>query len=533
MGVTTERLPTIAELLELPVIARGLPQVLAGRGRLDRRVRWVHVSEWASPATSLHGGELVLTTGIGFPPELERYVGELVDVGAAALVLELGRRYNQPPEDLVQACRERDLAFIVLRRGVKFVDVTQDVHGIIMGGQLTTLRESLRIHDAFTALTVRGADADEVVRTAATMAQRAVVLENLAHQALIVHAGDQSPEHVLNRWEQRSRATPSPESRTGASGPERWLLTSVEFRGRRSGRLAMLPGTTDQLEFRTEHVMVLERAALALTITRLAQTQAWEVQAHQSALREVIRERYHSVADVAARLTALGVPTVGRRFLVLLAAPEERTDWAAQAIEELTRALAGAGTPALVGKLGRDRFGVLLTVHPDHDARPVVERAAKIVRDRLPGVRVVGAGSAVASLEEVPRSFADAEQVVNAVPPGPVKHLFHTLDDIGLPELLYAMRDDLRLQTFAERRLGDVLGHDSEHGTDLLATLRSYLDAAGNKSIAARRGNLSRQALYNRLRLLEQILDCDLDDGARRAELQVAITALDAQRRQG
>lgn len=128
------------------------------------------------------------------------------------------------------------------------------------------------------------------------------------------------------------------------------------------------------------------------------------------------------------------------------------------------------------------------------------------------------------------RSFADAEQVVNAIPPGPTDRNFYHVDDISLPQLLYSLRDDVRLQIFAEGRLAELLEYDSDHGTDLLGTLRCFLDAAGNRSIAARKVNLSRQALYKRLGLLEQILGCDLDDGVRQGELQVAVAALDAQR---
>ncbi|MGA5896084.1 PucR family transcriptional regulator [Streptomyces venetus] len=132
-------------------------------------------------------------------------------------------------------------------------------------------------------------------------------------------------------------------------------------------------------------------------------------------------------------------------------------------------------------------------------------------------------------LAEVPRSAAEAEQVADAVPPeGPPA--VRTLADIGLPELFCSLRDDPRVQAYAERQLAALLAHDQQHGTDLLTTLRHCLAAAGNKSIAARRSHLSRQALYQRLHIVEDILGADLESGDRRAQLHVAIAALDAQR---
>lgn len=106
------RAPTLADVLALPVLAAGQPQVVTGLAELDRPVRWVHITELTDPASFLKGGELVLTTGMPLPEDaagVRRYVDELTEVGAAALVIELVRRFHRPPDALVQACRARGL----------------------------------------------------------------------------------------------------------------------------------------------------------------------------------------------------------------------------------------------------------------------------------------------------------------------------------------------------------------------------------------------------------------------------------------
>ncbi|WP_211897646.1 PucR family transcriptional regulator [Saccharopolyspora erythraea] len=507
---------TLGEVLSLPVLARGLPKVLAGQDRLDRPVRWVHVTEWASPASALRGGELVLTTGIGFPARLDDYAAELCDVGAAAVVLELGRCYREAPRELVAGCRSRGVPLVVLHCGVKFVDVTQEVHAMILGGQLRTLRTAQRIHDTFTALSLRGAGPDEIIRAAATMTGRAVVLENLAHQALIFASVERVLDDVLNRWEERSRATPSPAERTGVCGQEGWLVTSVEFRGQRWGRLAMLPASPAEQHFHSEHVVILERAAVALTLARLTRETRWEEQAHRDALLDVLEQRQLSWRDARTRITALGVPVQGRRLAVVVV----RTDERALLLDKLRARLEGS---ALVGDLGERGVGVLLSFREPGGWRPLAEEISELAG------APVNVGAEVGELSEVARSAAEAEQVADAVPRGGAPGV-HTVTDIGLPELLYALREDPRVQSYAERQLAPLLAYDQCHGTDLLATVRHYLAAAGNKSIAARRGHLSRQALYQRLRLVEEVLHGDLEAGDFRAQLHVAVAALDAQR---
>ncbi|MBE8519566.1 PucR family transcriptional regulator [Amycolatopsis sp. H6(2020)] len=514
MAVSDGETVTVAEVLALPVMARGLPKVVACQDRLDRPVRWVHVTEWANPTAALDGGELVLTTGIGFPARLDDYAAEIAEVGAAAVVLELGRRYREVPHELVAGFRTRGVPLVVLRREVRFIDVTQELHALILSSQLRTLRAAQRVHDTFTALSQRGAGPGEVVRAAVTMTGHAVVLENLAHQALVFATGERGLADVLDRWEPRSRATPSPAGRTGVCGDEGWLVTQVEFRGERWGRLVMVPAGAEQ--FRGEHVMVLERAAIAVTLARLTHEARWEDQAHRDALLDVLEQRQLSWPDTRARIAALGVPTQGRRFVVALIRTADRPIL----LEKLRARLEGS---ALVGDLGERGIGVLLAFREPAGWRPTAEEIAGLAG------AAIHVGAEVGELSEVARSAAEADQVAGAVPPSMPPSVY-TIGDVGLPELLYSLRDDLRVQAYAERQLTALLSHDQAHGTDLLGTVRHYLAAAGNKSITARRGHLSRQALYQRLRLIEQILGENLESGDVRVKLHVAVTALDAQR---
>ena len=188
--------------------------------------------------------------------------------------------------------------------------------------------------------------------------------------------------------------------------------------------------------------------------------------------------------------------------------------------------------PALVGQLTPDRLGILLTLRTSQTWRPVVDRLSGTVLGLVPGA-VVSVGSEVADLTESARSFREAARVAEATPPHqplPPDRSFHELSDIGLRRLLYAMREDARIQEYTERQLQRLIDHDTQHGTGLLATLRHYLDAAGNKTTAARQSGLSRETMYQRLRTIERLLDRDLESGDQRTELHVALTTLDVLR---
>ncbi|MFR0355811.1 PucR family transcriptional regulator [Streptomyces sediminimaris] len=530
---TASRPLTVADALALPVLAAGQPQVVTGVDHLDRPVRWVHITELTDPASFLKGGELVLTTGMPLPEEpagVRRYVDELADVGAAALVIELVRRYHRPPAALVDACRARGLPLVTLAADVNFLDVTQVVHALLLGNQADAMRRTQRIHEAFTALTLRGAGPREVVRAAAQTSGRTVVLENLVHQALVCEPSGRTLEEALTGWERRSRAAP-PRERTEVCGPEGWLVAPVEYQGERWGRAVMLPARTGPSAFGPEDVTVLERTAMALTIARLIHATPWERTAHRGALRDLAEQRHRSPADAHARFAALGLPVADCSFVaVRVDLPAGADD--AEAERRLSETLRAAGVPTLVGVLAPGRLGVLLALRTAGTWRPAVERLSLGALAVDPDA-VVSVGSEVRDLPAAARSFREAGRVAEAVPPGappPEGRSFHELSDIGLRRLLYALREDVRIQEYAERRLGRLADHDTRHGTDLLTTLRHYLDAAGNKTTTARRGNLSRETVYQRLRTIERLLDCDLESGGQRTELHVALAALDVLR---
>ncbi|MER5224964.1 helix-turn-helix domain-containing protein [Streptomyces flaveus] len=48
--------------------------------------------------------------------------------------------------------------------------------------------------------------------------------------------------------------------------------------------------------------------------------------------------------------------------------------------------------------------------------------------------------------------------------------------------------------------------------------------------VIAEYGALSQETVYQRLRTIERLLDCDLESGERRTELHAALTALDVLR---
>jgi purine catabolism regulator len=550
-------LPTVAEVLALDPLRRGAPRVLAAADGLDTPVRWVHVIELAEAAHLLRGGELVLSTGIALPDDpagLTRYVADLASVGVSALAVELGSRYARSlPAALVSAASRHRLPLIVFERETQFVEITEAVHARIIDAQLEELRASERLHQVFTDLAVSGAPAGEVVRQAAVLSGRPVILENLAHQVLACEAAGQDTARLLAGFAAQSRAV-APPGRTGYDPASGWLVTVVGARGEDWGRLIMARGSAPE----PRDVALVERAATTLALGRLLehQRESLERQAHRTILGAFLGHGYADTADAEARARALGVPVAGRRLLpvvVRLASspgaagpggadasgsavgPGGAAGLEAQAralqVADATAAACRAGrVPALVGSLDDTRVGALLALPPRADPDAVLGRLADRLRRRLGDEDVIGVGSVVDSVPEVQRSFLEAEQVAEVAARNGGGLAFYRLPDLRLRGLLHLLRDDPRVQAFAERELGPLLRRDGAAGSQMLAALTAYLEAGGNKAEAAKRAHLARPTLYERLRRIEEVLGVSLDSAQSRTSLHVAVLAQAAAR---
>ena len=537
-------LPSLGDVLAMEVCRRARPAVVAGADRLEAPVRWVHAIELTDVARLLRGGELVLSTGIALPDDerlLAAYVAELAEVGVAGLAVELGRRYaGSLPAALVAEARRTGLPLIAFQHEVAFIEITEAVHARIIDAQLQELRASERLHEMFTELSVAGASAEEVIRQAAALAGRPVILADLSHRVLACEPAGSDPGRLLSGFAARSRAV-RPSGRTAYDEVSGWLVTPVGARGEDWGRVILV---CDGAPTGTDTVLI-ERAATTLALGRLLtrHRESLERQAHRTLISGIISQAHADPAEAAVRSRALGVPVDGRQLIAIVlrlrhlpvSGPGGPLGMPAHArVLDLADAAAAAcraeRIPSLVGTLDDDRAGAMLSLGPRVEPDDVLTRLATRIRDRGPGAVVIGVGATARSIRDVRRSFLEASQVADVAASrlDSAAPLFYRLPDLRLRGLLHLLRDDPRLQTFVERELGALLAADPDSG--LIDVLAAYLAAGGNKAQAAKASHLARPTFYERLRRIERICGTDLSSAESRTSLHVALLALNASR---
>jgi purine catabolism regulator len=529
---------TIADVLELPVVRRALPEVVAGADGLDRQLRWAHVIEMPDPSDLLKGGELVLTTGIGAGArerDQARWIASVIDQGAAALAVELGSTWRERvPDAVVRACADAGVPLVAFRRQVRFIEITEAVHAAVLNSQFELLRRGEEIHRRFTELILHGRGVPEILAELASAVGNPVVLEDAGHELVYYVSGRSGDDVALAAWADLHRAEDRGEEPGGA------LLVDVRLMDSSWGRLLALAVDEPLDDFDR---VATERAALAVAIDLLGQQHEEHLRARsRGAFLSDLADGRVEEGDARRRAEALGFPGSGRGELLPVAAswrgPRARRgdelSWT-RLSGELRAALSSTGFGVLLGPRDVDLL-VLLSL----GGRTYDEALAEHIAGLFHGVlerRSAGIAEAALAIGAPADTWAAAGQglrrvrrsagAATALPP----RRWYDARRPGVTDLLHDLRDAPELDAFVDEQLGPLLAAGSARHRALLDTLEAYLAAGGRKAQAARALHLERQSLYLRLRRIEELLGVSLDDEDAVLGLHLAVRALAFRRR--
>ena len=137
---------------------------------------------------------------------------------------------------------------------------------------------------------------------------------------------------------------------------------------------------------------------------------------------------------------------------------------------------------------------------------------------------LVGLGSTVSRVAEAPASRADAERVLRVLPRDRLGRTLATIHDVRGPSLLLELGDAARsMPHLSEGPLSALVDYDDKHNSDLVATLRAYLDAWGNLPAAAASLDVHPSTFRYRLQRAESLVGVDLKDPDERLALELQL----------
>ncbi|WP_339123712.1 helix-turn-helix domain-containing protein [Pseudonocardia sp. D17] len=338
-------------------------------------------------------------------------------------------------------------------------------------------------------------------------------------------------------------------SADAAAGRERPAATAALPLGRELGTLG--PGSSPvRLELGDAHAWVLALAVAGEAVARLWVIRDRDAGAGAPPLVRSVIERFaplvalelhkrRHAADAALRLTrdlavdlvsgggrdrdlrdrarALGHDLTRPHTVVLVPA-------GAAATRSARAARQAFGDAALVG----EDAGSLVVLVPDADRAALVAAAAA-----LPD-RPTVVGATVTGTEDYPAAWRVVRTAAALAAAGPRRAgPVVDLDDLGVAALLLESGAPDGLRRLADRTLGPLERHDAQRSTDLVGTLRAWLDAGGATAEAARALHVHPHTVGYRLRRAGELTGLDLQRADAVFELRVAMMVRAVQRAAG
>ncbi len=450
---------TLAELVDVAEL--GLAHA-AGPAPAGQAVRWAHVTELVRPGPYLRGGEIVLTVGSALrgPDACDAFAAELAAAGVTALAFGIGDVHDEPPVELVTACRNHAIPLVTVPHGVPFQSLTELVTEHRIATRLAEERRGGHLVGLLLDAMAAGVPPEDgLARVADELGGGLVVIDSTGHVEAV--AGDVSSPAVA----------------------------TVDVPGDPAARLVWHAPAGDPDRVSPEALRELVRP---LAVWRHERADA--LLRSEQDLGRLVRLVLEGLAEPSAIGGHLGDP-LGSVTATL---------WRSADAAEVRRLFPGQARAAL-------DEGMLVLVTDSAAAQ------ALAVTRRLP----CGIGETVA-LRDIRRSVREAHGALAlSVRRGePVT----SAELATLDALLDRVPDD-SLRPFVDQLLVPLAAHDKASGSDLLATLRTFLDGGAAVVPVARAMFLHPNTLRHRLGRMTELTGRNPLDQVDRTAFLVALRA--------
>lgn len=486
----------------------GMPELrlrpVVGADLLDRPVTGLYGTELPDPARYLSGGELVLSGLLWHrtDADCDTFVASLAASGVAALAAGPPEAGALPPA-LVEACERHGVPLLEVPVDLSFATITEHVVLELAAERVGAAGAQLDRHRRLLTVVADGGDLAELIAAgAAELGAPCLVLACTGH--VVAGPEPDDPAFLVREFLLAERlprvvrgVTLLPVAARGGPRLTSWVLVVSGDR------------TRDEVAAELASLVGVERA-------RVVQGREIENRAAGPLLRQVL-----AGGDLSARVAAVGWDPDAPLRVVAASLSGGRAGTTAGAAALLEEVLAAVTPRSLVAGIGEEVYALA-------PAGPWVDDVRSALRVLEPGLGatrfLVGISSPVGhtglrgAAEEASHARRLGERRTGRTRVVAGEEIaFHQLLLAGVPEEL---RGSLR-----RRLLGPVVDYDAEHGSDLLGTLRVFLDCSGSWTTAAGRLHVHVNTLRYRIGRVEDLLGADLSNFAERVDLYLALQA--------
>ena len=538
-------------------------RLVAGEKGLDNIVQFVNVMEVPDILAWVHPGELLVTTLYPLRDDtaaIEALIPKLAEKGLTGLAVTLGY-ISQFPQAMIKAADDLGFPLIELPQNVSFIDIIQPLTSKILDLQANELVQSGKIHKQFIDLVLGGGGYPDIAQGLAQLVKRSVSIVDrfrrvLAHGLLF---GQTQIQH----WFTRDDAT-GDGYLSGEYRPE--LINSLP-----NSAALLMSAKHDEGEI--EHVVyTIKVGTMTLgqiivwgpllpplspidliaiehgsTVTALKMMEERSIREMEQRFRNEILDGLLSGQPAAHERAVYQLREMGYQFsppfTLVVVAPDLPPGQLLMKAERQEQSNVNSSLhlamrymkliePKAVFWYQGPRLVVFFPLRAGRlpTAKDFITKELRKVCQRVevenhPYTVSMGISSAATELSQFKQAYECAGQSLETG--RTLKDDLHSAvthyEDLGIFRVTSLAASPASLERFCHETLGPLLQYDRRHGTDLVKTLRVFLEQNQNSAQAARVLLIHYNTLRYRVDQVRELLGDVLNHPQERLVLEVAL----------
>ncbi|QFT89976.1 Purine catabolism regulatory protein [Bacillus sp. THAF10] len=494
-------------------------KVIAGSKGLHQQVKWVHVVEIAQIEKLLNGHELILSTGVSFGQDIEKFqsfVQQLINCKAAGLCIEKGSYIPEIPPEIIHLANNAQFPLILFHQEVSFVDITQEIHSVLINHQYQKITQlenySQKLNKKLLTLTHE----NEILTYLQEHLEVQVIFEYSNKEKIFI------PDVPIHDRKKYLCHTHSPAT------TEYYWRQPVYVMEKQHGMIHFLSETRVLTDY--DHLLI-DRTVTALAQhilrglyveekRRLEESEWLRSWLEGGQTKEAIRNflgRNDSFFQKSGMVLLCRkgdpqAPSLDKTYLTLLFR---------STFEKL-------GFTLFFTEMKNTLTIIMLHSREEKSWKESMKEGVKALLDKQkdkkgnPTLRLA-AGKYVQPLDQLSKSFQSAWEALQIQEQLLKGEVFSCFEELHIYRLISFMQRQHDLREFVMEYLEPVILYDKKHNGKLLETLKVYLSCNGSKKETASKLFIVRQTLYHRIQKLESLLGEDFMNPEKRLVIEFMV----------
>ncbi|MBM7701626.1 PucR family transcriptional regulator [Metabacillus iocasae] len=496
-------------------------EVIAGKKGLNNMVKWVHIMEVTNVNKLLNGNELILSTGVGWKENKEVFISflhQLIECRAVGLCIEIGIYTSEIPPEVVNIANEHDFPIIIFHEEVPFVEITQDIHSMLINQHYQMISDLENYSQQLNKLLLTINHPQEILTFFHKYTNLQVALRLNEVTTLIPHASPTKEKEILH------------------------LLNQIDTNGEQTSiglqRVQVLNQDYAELYLlcHERYLTELELLALDRTATALA----------QHFLRDLYVEERRRIAETEWMTKWLTGELSHEKLMHYLEESIHPTaiDGGVVAVCKWSSDSEQPSFDLTYFKLFiRNLFeqeGFHLFTIEKHNYIVLLllnKRSYKTWKKRITDgisrlmdtdyqkkrnfpIQLIGIGSYYQDLRDIGKSYEKAIDTIKIQEKIESSTTIHFYDDLHMFRVISLVQQHKDLRDVVMEYLEPVINYDKKYNAKLMETLKTYLACQGSKQETAKKLFIVRQTLYHRIEKLEKLLGSDFMQPEKRMAIE-------------